>query len=477
MSDSTHMQAVERLSGVDRAWLLMDRPSNPMIVVGLIILAGKLAREQLRAIIAQRFLVFERFRCYPAADALGASWVPAPRFDLDEHVLTVSLPSAGGQPELETLVGELASTPFPPDRPLWTFHLVQNYQGGSAIVVRIHHCYADGIALMQVLLSLADRAGTRRRRSARRNDPHAAAAPHGLIPGVVLGALRSGIGLIDQGTGLLEQGIHYALHPGAATTLARDALGVAGELAHIGTMADDPSTSLKKPLSGIRRVAWAEPLSLEEVRTIAHVLGCTINDVLVSTLAGALGSYLEAQGESVSGVTLRATVPVDLRSGDGADPVLGNRFGLVFVELPVGIRHPLERLYAVRAAMKSLKGSSQAFATLSLLAFVGNLPAPVEEPATALFSAKASLVASNLPGPREPLSLAGNPVSNVLFWVPQAGSIGTGVSMLSYNGQVQFGVSADQQLIPEPARLVERVAAEFDRLVFLVLLGGAALAG
>jgi len=476
MSESASMLAVERLSGVDRAWLLMDRPSNRMTVVGLILLAGALDRERWVRVVEKRFLAFDRFRCYPVTDTLGASWVPAPQFNIDDHLLTASLPGAAGQRELEALVGELASTPFPPGRPLWSMHLVPNYQGGSAIVIRIHHCYADGIALVQVLLSLADRAHPGRRHQARRAGAGSAAeGTHGTIPGVFLGALRSGIGLIDQGTGLLEQGIHYALHPADATGLARDALGVAGELTHIGTMADDPPSCLKRPLSGNRRVAWADPLSLEEVRTIARVLGCTINDVLVSTLAGALRSYLEAQGDEVSGVTLRAAVPVDLRSGDGSDPVLGNRFGLVFVDLPVGIRHPLERLYAVHASMQSLKGSKQALATLSLLSFVGNLPAPVEEPATALFSAKASLVASNLPGPREPLSVAGVPVSRVLFWVPQAGSIGTGVSMLSYNGQVQFGVIADEQLIPEPAQLVDRVATEFDRLVFLVLLGGAAL--
>jgi diacylglycerol O-acyltransferase len=469
------MLGVDRLSGVDRAWLLMERPTNPMIVVGLILLGGALDRDRLLRLVEKRFLAFDRFRCYPAADPLGASWVPAPQFNIDDHVLTASLPGAGGQRELEALVGELASTPFPPERPLWTFHLVQNSEGGSAIVIRIHHCYADGIALVQVLLSLADRASPGPRRPARRPDGATGAGTHGLIPGVLLGALRGSIGLIDQGTGLLEQGIHYALHPAEATAAARGALGLAGELARIGTMADDPPTCLKRPLSGIRRVAWADPLSLEEVRTIAHVLGCTINDVLVSTLAGALRSYLEAQGDEVSGVSVRATVPVDLRSADGSDPVLGNRFGLVFVDLPVGIRHPLERLYAVHASMQSLKGSAQAYATLSLLSFVGNLPAPAEEPATALFSAKASLAASNLPGPREPLSLAGLPVSRVLFWVPQAGSIGIGVSMLSYNGQVQFGVIADQQLIPEPAQLVERVATEFERLVLLVLLGGAAL--
>ena len=207
------------------------------------------------------------------------------------------------------------------------------------------------------------------------------------------------------------------------------------------------------------------------------VLGCTVNDVLVATLAGALGRYLEAHGDCVRGLTIRAAVPVNLRSEDEAHEgeALGNRFGLVFVELPIGIRHPLERLYAVHAAMQTIKASVQATTTFGLLAAVGYLPAPVEPPAIALFSAKASLVASNVPGPQQPLTLAGATIEEILFWVPQAGSIGTGVSMLSYNGRVQFGVISDRQMIANPTELVAQVAVEFERLVLLVLLGGVAL--
>jgi hypothetical protein len=143
----------------------------------------------------------------------------------------------------------------------------------------------------------------------------------------------------------------------------------------------------------------------------------------------------------------------------------------------VGIRHPLERLYAVHSAMKALKGSSEPLVTFGLLAAIGALPAAVEEAAIEAFTAKASLVASNLPGPSSAIRIAGVPVTQILFWVPQAGSIGTGVSMLSYNGRVQFGVMCDRQLIPEPHRLVDLVETEFERLVLLVLLGGAALKG
>jgi WS/DGAT/MGAT family acyltransferase len=464
------MLTTERLSAVDRAWLLMDRPTNPMTIVALVVLASPIDRGSLRALITERFLPFERFRCYPTSDSIGASWEPAPHFDIDAHVLSVSLRPRAGQAELEELVGELASTPFNASRPLWSFHLVEHYQGGSAIIVRVHHCYADGIALVRVLLSLAD--GDTRNVAQGSDSSH----PMQSADGPLSAALHNGRQLVSAGTDLIEKGLHFALHPVEASTLARDALGIANEVAHLGIMADDPPTRLKSPLSGIRHVAWASPLLLEEVRTIGRVLGCTVNDVLVATLAGALGRYLEAQGDPVLGLTIRAVVPVNLRSAESSHQnTLGNRFGLVFVDLPIGIRHPLERLYTVHAGMQTLKASVQATTTFGLLAAIGYLPAPVESPAMALFSAKASLVASNLPGPHEPLRLAGAAISQILFWVPQAGSIGTGVSMLSYNGRVQFGVIADREMIPDPRELVEQVGVEFERLVLLVLLGGGAL--
>lgn len=454
----------ERLSGVDRAWLLMDRPANLMTVMGLIVLGRRLGRGALVGLITERFLAFDRFRCVPVVDPLGAIWREAPSFSLDDHVLSAALPAPGGQRELESLAGELAGTPFPAGRPLWTYHLIEQYGAGSAIIVRIHHCYGDGLALLHVLLSLA-------------GHPHEAREAPALPvpePGPSIPTVPGSI------AALLETGVHLALHPAEALTAAREALGIGAELTRLAAMPDDPPSRLKRPLSGGRRIAWTQALSVDEVRAIARVLGCTVNDVLVSTLAGALGRYLESEGELVAGLTVRAAVAVNLRPI--ADPrqlpagqPLGNQFGLVFVELPIGMRHPLERLYTVRSSMLALKSSAQAQATLGLLSLVGSLPAPVEEFALTLFSAKASLVASNLRGPSEQLSFAGSPVTEVMFWVPQSGSIGTGVSMFSYCGRVQFGVTSDRDLITKPVRLIEELVAEFERLVYLALLGAGVL--
>lgn len=464
------MSTVPRLSGADRVWLLMERPTNLMVVVGLIVVGPGLERARYRDVIAQRFLAEERFRWVPVADTVGARWVEAEQFSLDDHIAYVALPEPGTQRELEALLGELASTPFNPGRPLWMFHVVERYRGGSAIIVRIHHCYADGVALMRVLLSLTEEAGAQEHHDESGEPPSGPlSALTDLMSLPVAAALRGGMDLLEAGVG-------YLLHPGQATTAARDALAYSGELLHIAALSDDPHTRLKQPLSGARRAAWAAPLSLEEIRTVAQVLGCTVNDVLLSTLAGALGSYLASHGDDLTGMKVRAVVPVNLRAED-EPATLGNRFGLVFAELPIGLRHPLERLYAVHGAMQLLKGSPQAAATLGMLSLVGTLPASVVEPTAALFSAKASLVVSNLRGPGEALHLAGAEITQVLFWVPEAGSIGTGVSILSYRGGVQFGIISDREMIPHPDEVVALIDAEFERLVYLVLLGGASLLG
>jgi diacylglycerol O-acyltransferase / wax synthase len=461
---SAHSGNVQSMSAIDRAWLLMDHPTNPMLIVVLIVLRGALTRARLYALLAERFLIFERFRCIPAAGPMGAgSWIESSQFELTDHVHCMALPAGSGQRELEAMVGELASTPLSTARPLWSFHLIDNYAGGCALVVRMHHCYADGVALLQVLQTLADEGGPTVHDAAAVASSRAAPQPPGLLQQ-----------LLRDGAGLLETGLHYALHPLEAGSAARTGVDLASELALIGLMADDPPTRLKAALSGVKRTAWGSLLALEEVKTIGRLLGCTVNDVLVSVLAGALGRYLESHGDTVSGLTLRAVVPFNLRTS-APEPALGNYFGLVFVELPVGIRHPLERLYAVHASMGRLKASPQALLTLGLLATIGSLPPAVEPPAIALFSAKASLVASNLPGPTEALHLGGAPITQLLFWVPQSGDIGTGVSMLTYCGQVQLGVIADRQLIADPGELVDGMATEFDRLVFLVLLGAGSL--
>src|SRR6185369_11401941 len=178
-----------------------------------------------------------------------------------------------------------------------------------------------------------------------------------------------------------------------------------------------------------------DPLSLSEVKTIGRALGASVNDVLLSCVAGALRGYLVAKGDAVDGVMLRALVPVNLRPLEKAYK-LGNQFGLVFLDLPIGIENPVERLYAVRANMNALKGSYQPVLALGLLAAMGSGPKMLQETLLSILARNASAVMTNVPGPQQPLYLAGGRIDSLMFWVPQSGNIGMGVSIISYDDQV-----------------------------------------
>jgi len=205
------------------------------------------------------------------------------------------------------------------------------------------------------------------------------------------------------------------------------------------------------------------------VKAISKALGASVNDVLLSCVAGSLRAYLVEKGDAADGVLLRALVPVNLRPLEKAYR-LGNQFGLVFLDLPLGIENPIERLYAVRANMNALKDSFQPILALGLLAAMGAGPKLLQEQLLQALARNASAVMTNVPGPQQPLYFAGAKIDRFLFWVPQSGDIGMGVSILSYAGQVQFGVITDAGRCPDPERIIERFAPEFEKLVLTTLL-------
>ncbi len=452
----------ERISGVDTAWLRMDLPTNLMVIVGVLMFEGRVDVKQVKRTLERRFLAFRRFRQKAVQDPTGAWWEDDEHFDIDSHVHQVALPGKAGKEELQAFVSDLASTPLDFSKPLWQYHLVDNYDGGSALVMRIHHCYADGIALVQVMLSMTEK-------SARESLALPAAPiesdPHGEaefweqilrpVAGALEGATRMGRSLLDQGK---ELAANPALAQGALEDATRKGMDFAGELARLALMGNDSPTRFKGPLGTRKRVAWAEPFPLEEVKVMGKALGCSINDVLLSMAAGALRDYLARKGEAVDGLGIRAIVPVNLRpAGRGRE--LGNQFGLVFLDLPIGIDHPLERLYEVRRHMQALKGSYQPLIVLGLLHTVGYGPKILQEQITALLSQNATAVMTNVPGPQQPIYFAGRRIEELNFWVPQSGGIGMGVSILSYNGRIQFGVITDTGLVPDP----DRIVAQFPR--------------
>jgi WS/DGAT/MGAT family acyltransferase len=176
------------------------------------------------------------------------------------------------------------------------------------------------------------------------------------------------------------------------------------------------------------------------------------------------------QGERPSKSTeIRATVPVNLRPLEHAKN-LGNHFGLVFLSLPIGESNPVDRVKQVHTRMNELKESKQAAVAFGLLAALGMGPSALQKPALDLLSEKATTVLTNVPGPQQPLYLGGGEVREMMFWVPQNGGIGMGISILSYNGKVFFGVITDRKLVPDPRKIIQRFRPEFENLLYLSLM-------
>ena len=464
----------ERISGVDTAWLRMDNPTNLMMIVGVMMFEGELRVADLRRVIEARWMGYRRFRQKAVEDSSGAWWVEDEALDLGWHLREVSLPRGGAKRELQALVSKLASTSLDFDRPLWQFHVVRNYAGGTALIMRVHHCYADGIALVQVMLSLTA-ASAKASLALEREEMQAASAEEGDFWAQIMKPVTNALGgAVAVGRGLIGQGRGLAANPMAAADAVQEATrkgaDFAGELAKIVLMGRDSTTRFKGTLGRRKVVAWAEPQPLDEVKAVGKALGCSINDVLLSMAAGALRDYLLDKGDAVPpGLEIRALVPVNLRPAEEAHR-LGNRFGLVFLDLPIGLEHPLERLYAVRSRMQALKGSYQPVISLGILGAVGYGPKVMQEQVTQLLSSNASAVMTNVPGPQQPLYLAGQRIAELDFWVPQSGGIGMGVSILSYDGRIQFGVITDAGLVPDPARIVDRFADEFEQLLWITLM-------
>jgi diacylglycerol O-acyltransferase / wax synthase len=474
--------SAERMSRVDTAWLRMDSDANRMVIVGVWLLAPRLSADDVRARALERLPAYRRFNQKVVEDPMGAQWVDDDRFDLTHHVQRERLEPHTGEAPLAALkrrVADLATQPLDPSRPLWQWHVVEDLDGEHSVLIsRIHHCIGDGIALMSVMLSLADGGKPPPKRAAREADDDAWLDDlNGMTQMLMQPLAKAGTQasqLASQSVRLGGQGMRKSLdlmsQPGGpGLEAARMGMQVINDAMSMLLMPDDSYTRLKGRATPGKRVAWGQPLPLDEVKAVSKALGVSINDVLLSCVAGAIGSYLRAQGDDPSGQELRAMVPVNLRPLNEAWK-LGNRFGLVPLVLPIGLQNPAERVYTVHQRMAALKDSTQPLLAFGVLALSGLMIKPVQDAITGLFAKKASAVMTNVPGPAEPIRFCERTVKQVMFWVPQSGDIGVGVSILSYGGGVQFGLITDAQMCPEPQDIVAGFEPEFQKLMWLALM-------
>jgi diacylglycerol O-acyltransferase / wax synthase len=457
-----------RLSNADTAWLHMDRPTNLMVINSVELFDEPPDWERVKQIIQSRLVDrYPRFRQRVVESRLplrAPRWQDDPDYALEHHVHHFALPAPGDRAALQELVGDLMTMPLDRNRPLWHTYLVDGYGDGAAIINRMHHCIADGIALARVMLSLTD------------SDPDAGIAPpvpegpraqpaH-LLPGLAGSTERILAGVGHVGFSAVRQVAGIVASPSHAASLAGAIVRDGATAARLLLTPADAASAIKGDPGISRRVAWGDPLPLEQVKKIAHSHDATVNDVLMAALSGGLRHYLRDRGAAAR--EIQAMVPFNLRPLDQPVPRdLGNKFGLVFLPLPVGVSGSYRRLVEVHKRMTEIKEGRDGAISYALLSATGRTPEPVERRVVNLFTGKGTAIVTNVPGPSEPVYLAGTPVRGVLVWAPTSGHIGMSVSIFSYRGEVTVGLMVDAALIPDPDRVVAQLELELEALAHL----------
>jgi diacylglycerol O-acyltransferase len=441
--------ADEALSPVDAAWFHMDGPANPAVITGMMLTRRPMEFARLRRLCSERLLGFERFRQRVVEQGLAwptPHWQTVEPFDIDRHLHHVALPAPRDDAALRRLVADLASAPLDPNEALWEMHLVDGVGRGSAIVMRCHHCIGDGTAMMAVARALFDA------------EPGAPAAPRRRV------LRQAAPSALDSLADAARSTVDWVRHPQHAVDLALGVAGGAAVLVEELLKPADPPSPLKGEFLPRQALAWSRPVALADVKAIGAGHGAKVNDVLVAAMTGALRAYLKRRNVDVEHGTLRAMVPVDLRPPERQGQ-LGNEFGLVVLELAIGSARRAERLALTKARMDALKRSPEPMAMHFLMDVFGRGPKALEDVANIIFGSKASLVMTNVAGPRELLKLDGVPIDRLVFWVPHPGrELGMGISILSYHGEVALAVMADARLVPDPEAITTLFGREFDAM-------------
>lgn len=435
-----------RMDPADVAWLHMDRPANRMIVTSVMWTDQPLDWTQVRALVRDRLVaVYPPFSQRVVEFTSLAWWEDVPDFDLSDCIVSHTLPGPGDRDALADYVSSLLHHPLPLHLPLWQLHFVDNYLGGSAIVARIHHCVADGMALARVLLSLCDGASETT---------------------VENGTSSPSAGAATPGAALLDD----LLHPTHLQALLRGALAGTRALARVVTLAPDVHTCLRGKVSEAKRALWSNPFPLEAVHDHAHAEDATVNEYVLAAISGALRTYLAR--EDGRAPDIRAIIPVNLRPLDQPLPrTLGNRFGLIYLPLPVSEDDPARRLERIRHESRATLRSAERLLAFDLLDLVGHTPYGVEQAVLDLFASKGSTVVTNVAGPARPLSLAGRRLRGLVAWPPESGNVALGLSIVSFDSNIVIGLLADDELVREPKFLLDQIERELYRALSPITAG------
>jgi len=453
----------DRLTGLDSSFLHLEQDSTHMHVAGCAIFHGEApTHRQLVDAIESRLHLVPRYRQRLAFVPFGQGrpvWVDDPHFNVAYHVRHTALPDPGSEEQLMRMTGRVFSQALDRSRPLWEVWLVEGLSGDRfALLSKTHHALVDGISGVDIMTVLFD--------TSPEPMPVAPADQEWVPRPLPSRAQLLADAVLERATvpGEMVRGVRAVLRgPRAVVGQLARSLGALGELALTG-LAPAPTTLFNVPIGPHRRFTWVRG-DLGEFKAIKNALSGTVNDVVLSVVTGALGRYMRRHGEPTDGVVLRAMVPVSIRA-DVDRGALGNRVAAMWAPLPVGIEDPVQRLGTISASMRDLKASGQAVGAQVLTQLSGFAPPTIMSQAARLQARQRifNLVVTNVPGPQFPLYLMGRELEAIFPMVPLAKNTALGIAILSYNGQLNFGLSGDYDAMADIEVLADELRASIEEL-------------
>jgi diacylglycerol O-acyltransferase len=438
----------DRLTAVDASFLAQEGPTSHMHIGAVMLFEGPPpAFSDFADHVRGRLHLVPRYRqklAVPPLETGRPLWIDDPSFNLEYHLRHTALPSPGSEEQLQALAARIHSQQLDRTKPLWEMWLVQGLEDGRfALISKAHHALVDGIAGVDLATVLFDLG------------PVPAALPHEGEPWVpqkepraVALAARGIRGIAQLPFSLAGRAIGAATRPTASLHAAREAFEGVAEVAWAG-LNPAPETPLNVPIGPHRRLVLVR-CELAEFKAIKDVFGGTVNDVVLTVVAGALRRWLQSRGVRTEGLELRALVPVSIRGADERGH-MGNRLAAMRGPLPVYVADPIARLGVVRAAMDGLKESKQAIGA-EVLAGVQNLAPPtvLAQASRMNFSTRLfNLLVTNVPGPQFPLYILGRELQDLfpVAFLPRNHALA--VAIMSYNGGMDFGLLGDYDAMPD----------------------------
>jgi WS/DGAT/MGAT family acyltransferase len=441
----------DRLSPLDVSFLYLETPTTPMHVGSVAIFdqPDDFDYDAFIEIVRARIGLVPRYRQkvrWVPGHVANPVWVDDADFDLTYHVRRSALPRPGTDEQLRELVGRVISRQLDRDRPLWELYVVEGLSGDRmAIITKTHHAMADGVSAVDIGTVILDAEPTPRPSTPDDWVPHREPGWFELIIGAATEAVRRPTQVLDNVRGEIAD----------VRATAGKVAGAAGGLIAAARTAVRPAP--ESPLNariGEQRRFGIATTDLDDYKRVRKAHGGTVNDVVLATVAGALRSWLLTRGEPVTpATTIRAMVPVSVRADESGQGALGNRVSSYFLDLPVGEPNPVMRLHQVAYAMRGHKEAGQSVGADAIVALSGFAPPTIHSSAARLASSFSrrlfNLVVTNVPGPQIPLYAAGARMRAAFPVVPLAKGQAVSVGLISYNGRVCYGLTADRDAMPD----------------------------